>query len=112
MKANEVRELPMEELKIKMDEAKEEYFNLRFQSATGQLDNFNQLGQVKREIARLETIRRERELGIEVEVSEAEAEAPEAKRKWRRTAPATEENAETVEAENLHNEAEAGDDDA
>jgi len=83
VKANELRDLPVEELMIKLDEAKEEFFNLRFQSATGQLDNFNQLGQVKREIARIETITRERELGIEVEITQAEAMAPERKRKWR-----------------------------
>lgn len=106
MKAHELRELPEEELSIKLDEAKEEFFNLRFQSATGQLDNFNQLGQLKREIARIETIRRERELGIEVEVNEAEAQAaPEKKRKWGRPKDVPEAGLEAGP------EAEEGDDD-
>lgn len=59
------------ELEVALEEAQEEYFNLRFQNATGQLENFAQLSAVKRDIARLRTILRERELGIEREVPEA-----------------------------------------
>ena len=45
-----------------MSEAKEELFNLRFQNATGQLDNSARLGQVRKDIARVETLLREREI--------------------------------------------------
>ena len=55
--------------------SKEELFNLRFQSATGQLDNHGRLKTVKRDIARIYTILRERELGIREDVAPAE-EAP------------------------------------
>ena len=48
----------------KLKDAKEELFNLRFQSATGQLENHGRLRTVKTEIARIYTIMRERELGI------------------------------------------------
>jgi len=51
-------------LNKKLKEAKEELFNLRFQSATGQLENHGRLRSVKTEIARIYTILRERELGI------------------------------------------------
>lgn len=54
--------------------SKEELFNLRFQAATGQLDNANRLKSVKRDIARIYTILRERELGIRGDVA-AEAQA-------------------------------------
>lgn len=58
--------------------AKEELFNLRFQSATGQLENSSRLKAVKRDIARIYTVLRERELGIR-EMVGAEAEAAEEK---------------------------------
>jgi large subunit ribosomal protein L29 len=61
-KATELRELNDAELLQKLAEAKEEHFNLRFQSATGQLDNSTRLGQVRREVARLNTLLREREI--------------------------------------------------
>lgn len=68
----ELRELDDFALETKLTENKEELFNLRFQSATGQLDNHARLRQVRREIARLYTIMRERELGIiESDVVEA-----------------------------------------
>ncbi len=51
-----------EEIRRKLDEAQEELFNLRFQWSTGQLKDTNRLTQVKRDIARLKTILREREL--------------------------------------------------
>ena len=53
-----------EALEDKLKEAKEELFNLRFQNATGQLDNTARLKTVRREIARIYTVVRERELGI------------------------------------------------
>ena len=77
--------------------SKEELFNLRFQSATGQLDNHGRLKTVKRDIARIYTILRERELGIREDVAapaEDEAEKP-AKKSTRKAAKAekTEEEA-------------------
>jgi large subunit ribosomal protein L29 len=68
--AAELRALPNETLDEKLKEAKEELFNLRFQNATGQLDNTARLKVVRREIARIYTVQRERELGI-VEAVEA-----------------------------------------
>ena len=66
MNASELRELPDEELRDKLAEHKEELFNLRFQLVTGQLDNPRAVGVVKREIARIMTIMRERELAREI----------------------------------------------
>jgi large subunit ribosomal protein L29 len=62
--ASEVRELDDDELLVRLREAKEELFNLRFQVATGQLDNNRRLHHVRRDIARIYTVMRERELGI------------------------------------------------
>jgi large subunit ribosomal protein L29 len=62
--AAELRELSDEELVLRVREAKEELFNLRFQMATGQLDNNRRLRTVRRDIARIYTIMRERELGL------------------------------------------------
>ncbi|MEV5438657.1 50S ribosomal protein L29 [Streptomyces sp. NPDC052682] len=64
-KASELRELGNEELLEKLREAKEELFNLRFQAATGQLENHGRLKAVRKDIARIYTLMRERELGIE-----------------------------------------------
>jgi len=63
--ASELRELTEEELVLRLREAKEELFNLRFQMATGQLDNNRRLQHVRRDIARIYTVMRERELGID-----------------------------------------------
>jgi len=63
-KAAELRESSAEELVTKLREAKAELFNLRVQGATGQLDNNRRLDVVRREIARIYTIMRERELGL------------------------------------------------
>jgi len=63
-KAQEFRGQTNEDLAKKLKDAKEELFNLRFQSATGQLENHGRLRTVKTEIARIYTILRERELGI------------------------------------------------
>ena len=62
--AAELRELSDEELVERLRESKEELFNLRFQMATGQLDNNRRLRTVRREIARIYTVMRERELGL------------------------------------------------
>jgi large subunit ribosomal protein L29 len=58
----ELRELPDDELRARVDAAKEELFNLRFQLATGQLDNPMRIKQVRHDLARLLTLLREREL--------------------------------------------------
>ena len=62
--AGELRELTDEELAERVRESKEELFNLRFQMATGQLDNNRRLRVVRHEIARIYTVMRERELGL------------------------------------------------
>lgn len=61
-KSKELRELTDDELERKLVESKHELFNLRFQLATGKQDNSSRLGQVRREIARIATILREREI--------------------------------------------------
>jgi len=63
-KPAELRELSEEELVSRLREAKAELFNLRVQSATGQLDNNRRLQVIRRDIARIYTIMRERELGL------------------------------------------------
>jgi large subunit ribosomal protein L29 len=62
--SQELRSMGEEELADRLKEAKEELFNLRFQVATGQLDNNTRLRTVRRGIARIYTVMRERELGI------------------------------------------------
>lgn len=62
MKAKDIRDLSDDELLQKLADAKEELFNLRFQLATGQLDNPLKLREARREIARVQTIQRQREL--------------------------------------------------
>ncbi len=64
--ASELRELGDEELLQRLREAKEELFNLRFQMATGQMDNNRRLRAVRHDIARIYTVMRERELGLSV----------------------------------------------
>jgi large subunit ribosomal protein L29 len=68
-KASELRELNLDELEAKMAESKDELFKLRFQMATGKQDNSARLGQVRKEIARIATLLRERE----IEAAEAAA---------------------------------------
>jgi len=58
----ELREMDDEELLTKLAEAKQELFNLRFQHVTGQLDNYARLGQMKKDVARINTILRDREI--------------------------------------------------
>jgi large subunit ribosomal protein L29 len=65
MKAKELTELTTAEIEQKLAQYKEELFNLRFQSAIGQLENPARLRQVRKNIARAKTVLRERELGIE-----------------------------------------------
>lgn len=62
MKAAEIRNLSGEDLQAKLKEACAELFNLRFQMATGQLDNTARIKQVKKDIARIQTEMRDREL--------------------------------------------------
>ena len=64
--ANDLRELGGEEIAARLREAKEELFNLRFQMATGQMDNNRRLRTVRHDIARIYTVLRERELGLSV----------------------------------------------
>jgi large subunit ribosomal protein L29 len=68
--AADLRTATEEELNLKLTEAKIELFNLRFQAATGQLESHGRLRAVRREIARIYTVKRERELGIVVVESE------------------------------------------
>jgi len=62
MKAHEVRDLGPEELQQKYQELVEELFNLRFQLATGQIENIGRITAVRRDIARVKTVQRERQL--------------------------------------------------
>ncbi|NLT95712.1 MAG: 50S ribosomal protein L29 [Clostridia bacterium] len=62
MKAKKLRDLTVEELERKVDNLKEELFNLRFQMATGQLENPMRIKEIKKDIARAKTILREREI--------------------------------------------------
>jgi large subunit ribosomal protein L29 len=62
--ATEYRDLADDELVTKLAEAKEELFNLRFQQATGQLESHGRVRTVRKDIARIYTVLRERELGI------------------------------------------------
>jgi large subunit ribosomal protein L29 len=62
LKVADLRDLSVDEINQKLAETKEELFNLRFQNATGQLDNYKRLPELKRDVARIKTILREREL--------------------------------------------------
>jgi large subunit ribosomal protein L29 len=86
-RVDDLRELSSEDLAERLDEVKEEYFNLRFQNATGQLENFAQIKHVKRDIARIQTVVHEREIGIEIEPKPAkEAKAKPKKERSRKKA--------------------------
>lgn len=74
MQAYEIHQLSTEEIQQRLDDAREELFNLRFQWSSGQLRDGNRLTQVKRDIARMLTILRERELEFEWEEDELEEE--------------------------------------
>lgn len=69
MRASEVRDLSVDELQTRLAEVKEELFNLRFQNATGQLDNYKRLGELRRDVARIKTVLRERELSGDRELT-------------------------------------------
>ncbi len=70
----ELRDMSDDELATRLVEARQELFNLRFQHVTGQLDNYARLGQLRKEIARAETILRENEIAA-AEAAEATADA-------------------------------------
>lgn len=67
MKVNEIRNLTTEEINKKIEETKEELFNLRFQQASGNLEKPSRIGELRKTVARLKTILRERELNKEEE---------------------------------------------
>jgi large subunit ribosomal protein L29 len=71
MKAEEIRALSTEEIRSRLDDAKDNYFRMRFQFATGQITDHSQIPIARREIARLATILRERELAEEILRGEA-----------------------------------------
>ncbi|MHA7222094.1 50S ribosomal protein L29 [Arthrobacter sp. RHLT1-20] len=87
-----------ERLVEELRKAKEELFNLRFQSATGQLENHGRLRAVKKDIARIYTVLRERELGIRAEVAAPVVEAKEEK-KSKKSATKAEKAEKPAEAE-------------
>lgn len=64
MKAEAFRDMTGDELARKLADLKEEMFNLRFQAATGQIDNPMRIREVRKDIARVKTVMRERELGL------------------------------------------------
>jgi large subunit ribosomal protein L29 len=72
--ASELREMPDDELRQRLTEGKEELFNLRFQVVTGQLDNPRRIKEVKRDIARVLTVMRERSIAAERAGATAEPE--------------------------------------
>jgi large subunit ribosomal protein L29 len=74
-KAAELRDLTDEQLLERVESAKEELFNLRFQLATGQLDNPSMIKKVRHEIARIATVMRERAIEMELDAALAGAEA-------------------------------------
>ncbi|MDW5298761.1 MAG: 50S ribosomal protein L29 [Sedimentibacter sp.] len=67
MKANELRNKSVDELNKSVGDLKTELFNLRFQLATGELDNPMRINKVKKDIARVKTVLRERELNVNVQ---------------------------------------------
>ena len=73
-RTSELREMRDDELATRLVEARQELFNLRFQHVTGQLDNYSRLGQLRKDIARIETLLRENEIAA-AEAAEAEADA-------------------------------------
>jgi large subunit ribosomal protein L29 len=66
-KTDDIKELPVSELTERLENTREELFNLRFQLATGQLDNYRRIRLLRRDIARVKTVLRERELASEGE---------------------------------------------
>jgi large subunit ribosomal protein L29 len=62
LKSSDIRDLPLDDIEQQLAETKQELFNLRFQNATGELDNYMRLKELRRDVARILTIIREREL--------------------------------------------------
>jgi large subunit ribosomal protein L29 len=73
MQAREVRTLSTQEIESRLDEAYQSLFRLRFDWASGQLEDNNRIRAVKRDIARLKTVLREREIAAELSAAESEA---------------------------------------
>jgi large subunit ribosomal protein L29 len=96
-----------ERLLEELRKAKEELFNLRFQSATGQLESHGRLRAVKRDIARIYTVIRERELGIRATPVVLDTPKAEKKTRAKKAAPAAEAEAEPADAEPAKTEEEA-----
>jgi large subunit ribosomal protein L29 len=67
VKSQEIRALSTDEIRVRLNDTEEEFFNLRVQRTIGQLENFNRLTELKRDIARLRTVLRERELLAQAE---------------------------------------------
>jgi large subunit ribosomal protein L29 len=65
LKPSDIRDLPLDDVERQLAETKQELFNLRFQNATGELDNYMRLKELRRDVARIHTIIRERELSEE-----------------------------------------------
>ena len=70
MKINEIRDLSMQEITDKIQDLKEELFNLRFQNAMNQLDNPMRIVAVKKDIAKLKTVLKEQELGLNANINQ------------------------------------------
>ena len=70
IKVSELRDLPLSDIEEKLTETKEELFNLRFQNATGQLDNYKRIGELKKDVARIKTVLRQLELSAHDEADE------------------------------------------
>ena len=76
VKPAELRDMEVSELETRLTEAKQELFNLRFRHVTGQLDNSARLGELRKDVARMHTVLREKE----IEAAEAEAASEEGTR--------------------------------
>ena len=74
MQSNEIRNLGVADIQKRLEDAREEYFNLRFQRASGQLEDYTQIKVVRRNIARMLTILREREIAELIGGPEGESE--------------------------------------
>ena len=111
-KTAEIREMPDEELYNRVEQAKEELFNLRFQLATGQLDNPTRLRTVRHDIARTLTVLRERHLEAELEeeLARVDAKALERSRAAQRSGEVTGTPLGDLQQEALEERAEADED--
>jgi len=70
IKSSELQDLDLDGLEQRLVETKQELFNLRFQNGTGQLDNYKRLGELRRDVARLKTAIRQRELAADADGNE------------------------------------------